>query len=168
MIVHNVSLVAASVALWKKLFPKAEIWEAEYDGDCVNESKEKGQLDGIHTLVGDQGDNATLDRWIEESNGADFDVVIDDGGHQNCQVYNSFMKLWPKLKEGGLYFMEDLQVGRNGAYTCEGYDAIADVIAQWNEQILLSSWGAVSKVTHPLPSGVKFITCQWEACVIGK
>jgi hypothetical protein len=156
------------VALWKKLFPQADIWEAEYNDECVAMSKEKGQLDGIHTLVGDQGDNATLDRWIEESNGADFDIVIDDGGHLDCQVYNSFMKLWPKLKEGGLYFMEDLQVGRMPFFTCDGYDAMVDVIAQWNEQLLLSSTDTVFKVTHPLPIGVKFIMCQWEACVIGK
>jgi hypothetical protein len=160
--------VAASVALWKKLFPKAEIWEAEFNGACVTKSKEKGQLDGIHTLVGDQGNSTTLDRWIVESNGADFDVVIDDGGHRNCQIYNTFMKLWPKLKGGGLYFMEDLQVGRSGGYRCEGYDSMLDVINQWNEQLLLSSWGTVSNVTHRLPPKVKFIMCQWEACVIGK
>lgn len=45
----------ASVQLWKKLFPKAQLWEAEYDGKCVEEAKKKGQLDGLNVLVGDQG-----------------------------------------------------------------------------------------------------------------
>ncbi len=28
------------------------------------------------------------------------------------QIYASFMGLWPSLKPGGLYFIEDLQVAR--------------------------------------------------------
>ena len=96
----------ASVALWKKVIPQAEIWEGEYDADCVEKAKEKGQLDGINVLTGDQGDVDVLDRWIEESGGGDFDVIIDDGGHQNCQIWTTFVKFWPLLKPGGLYFLE--------------------------------------------------------------
>ncbi len=29
------------------------------------------------------------------------------------QIYASFMGLWPSLKPGGLYFIEDLQVSRS-------------------------------------------------------
>ena len=47
----------ASVALWKKLFPQAELWEAEYDAKCVEQAK-------------------TLDEWLEKSGGG-FDVIID-------------------------------------------------------------------------------------------
>ena len=66
----------------------------------------------IQLLVGDQGNPQVLDQWIEQSGGADFDVVIDDGGHQNCQIWTSFLKLWPRLKPNGLYFIEDMQVAR--------------------------------------------------------
>ena len=59
----------ASVALYKKLFLKADLWEAEYDGECVKKSIEKGELDGINTLVGDQGNDIVLDSWIEQSGG---------------------------------------------------------------------------------------------------
>ena len=97
----------ASVSLWKTLFPVAELWEAEYDGACVEKAVKEGKLDGLHPLVGDQGNNATLDSWIEKS-GGQFDVVIDDGGHHNCQIKASFDKLWPQLLPGGLYFIEDI------------------------------------------------------------
>ena len=95
----------ASVNVWKELFPKAELWEAEYDANCVKKSEAEGKLNGIHVLTGDQADIATLDHWIEKS-GGDFDVIVDDGGHQSCQIWTSYLKLWPQLKSGGLYFME--------------------------------------------------------------
>merc|ERR1711865_1027912 len=65
----------ASVQVWKKLLPHAELWEAEYEGECVKKAIEKNQLEGIHTLVGDQGDFNVLDSWIETS-GGNFDIII--------------------------------------------------------------------------------------------
>ena len=59
----------ASVAIYEKMFPKAELWEAEFDAACVKNGIEKGMLDGIKTLTGDQGNPAVLDQWIEESGG---------------------------------------------------------------------------------------------------
>ena len=82
----------ASVWLWKELFPQAELWEAEFNGKCVEDSKARGQLDGFQTLVGDQGAPKVLDRWLQESKG-NFDVVIDDGGHTQCQIWTTFKKL---------------------------------------------------------------------------
>ena len=90
----------ALVALWKGLFPRAELWEAERNGDCVRNAKAKGKIEGFNVLVGDQMDVDTLDGWIATSGGG-FDVIIDDGGHQNCQIWTSFQKLWPDLLPGG-------------------------------------------------------------------
>ena len=53
----------ASVALHKKLFPQAEIWEAECNAKCVEEHRDKSLKD-VNVLVGDQGDPAVLDEWI--------------------------------------------------------------------------------------------------------
>ncbi len=99
--------VGASAQIWKILFPEAELWEGEWNADCVEKVKEEGSiLDGINVLTGDQGNVTVLDRWIEESGGGDFDVIIDDGGHQNCEVLTTFEKFWPLLRPGGLYFIE--------------------------------------------------------------
>ena len=90
----------ASTALWKKLFPEADLWEAEFNADCVE--KHRGdKLKGFNVLIGDQGNETVLDSWVQES-GGNFDVIIDDGGHQNCQIWHSFLKLWPTVKPGGL------------------------------------------------------------------
>jgi hypothetical protein len=66
-------------------------------------------LEGLNILVGDQGNPEVLDELIEKS-GGDFDVIIDDGGHTNCQIWTSLEKLWPTIKRGGSYFIEDMQV----------------------------------------------------------
>jgi hypothetical protein len=172
----------ASVALWKKLFPKAELWEAEFNGRCVDSSRAKGQLDGVFTVVGDQGDVPTLNRWVNETHGANFDIVIDDGGHKNTQIKNSFDVLWPKLNRGGLYFIEDLQVQHTPHFDDTGGKAVFQkIINDWTEQLLQHATfrrnkqkgerqqeARERKHAFPLPAHVSFIFCQAEACVIGK
>lgn len=153
----------ASVALWRKLFPRAELWEAEYDSKCVEKSKAEGKLDGLSVLVGDQMDISTLDNWINITGGANFDVVIDDGGHQQCQIWTTFQKLWPRLTPGGLYFIEDLQVSRRGRYSsasspiCEKDANVPDILK-----------GKIEELVHRRSPDIKFIFCQVDACVVGK
>ena len=89
----------ASTTLWRSLFPSATLWEAEYVARCVEKARAAGQLDGINVLVGDQEDDPTLARWVRES-GGNFDAVIDDGGHHNCQIGHSFDALWPTIIPG--------------------------------------------------------------------
>mmetsp|Transcript_43571 Transcript_43571/g.125769 ORF Transcript_43571/g.125769 Transcript_43571/m.125769 type:complete len:294 (-) Transcript_43571:60-941(-) len=168
----------ASVKLWKALLPKAEVWEAEYDLKCVEKMRALGRFDGMNVLTGDQGDPAVVQQWIAQS-GGDFDVVIDDGGHHNAQIKTSFDNLWPAVRPGGLYFLEDLQVGRMRQFSeSSGADhvAMSDVIQAWIEQLLIQKTlhpGAPetvkrSALEHPLPADVAFILCQPEACMVAK
>ncbi|CAE8599903.1 unnamed protein product [Polarella glacialis] len=152
----------ASVGLWKKLFPHAELWFGEYNGTCVTAARAKGQLQGINTVVGDQGNMSTVRQWIKES-GGEFDVVIDDGGHLNKQIRTSFETLWPAVKPGGFYFLEDLHVGR---LLRSDFPApvMSDMIQAWVEQLLTGT----SQGDFPLPSDTRAILCQHEACVIMK
>jgi len=152
----------ASVALWKTLFPHVDLWEAEYNTTCVSRARAKGRLDGMNVVTGDQGDPETLQRWVEETGGR-FDVVVDDGGHQNKQVRASFEELWPHVEPGGLYFLEDLHVGRFNIYD-DGGVVISDMVQAWVEQLLTQDVGG----DLSLPEGVQFIFCQAEACVLMK
>jgi hypothetical protein len=38
-----------------------------------------------------------------------FDFIIDDGSHVNSHQIESFRILWPFLKDGGTYIVEDVQ-----------------------------------------------------------
>lgn len=136
-------------------------------------------MDGIHTLVGDQGDFDVLKNWIANSNGG-FDVIIDDGSHANTHILSSFNLLFHEaLLPGGLYFIEDLHVGR-----LHGPDdrVISDIIQAWIDQLLVpniymqdsslrgheQNRAVKMRSKHPLPSTIKWIFCQYEACVIAK
>jgi len=152
----------ASVSLWKALFPIANLWEAEYDAACVQKCHAEGTLAGINAVTGDQGDQATVQSWVQKS-GGQFDAVVDDGGHRNKQIRTSFEELWPHVKPGGLYFLEDLQVGRRHPFS-DGGVVMSDIMQAYVEQLLTQE----ERIDLPLPENVESIFCQKEACMIKK
>ncbi len=160
----------SSVKLWKALFPEVDLWEAESDAKCVEKSTREGSLEGINVLVGDQADYNVLDSWINKSGGK-FDVIIDDGGHSNCQISNSFDKLWPQLNPGGLYFIEDLHVSRMRGPGKECGDVImGEKMDDWQQALIYETTIKSSKIRlkYPIPEGLIMVTCQAEACVLAK
>jgi hypothetical protein len=63
--------------------------------------------DRIKTFVADQANRHQLQSFID-ANGGEFDIIIDDGGHYMKQQQVSFGFLFPFVKPGGLYIIEDL------------------------------------------------------------
>jgi predicted O-methyltransferase YrrM len=56
----------------------------------------------------DQGDRAVLSRVLDQDlQGADLDLVIDDASHLYAESRASFEMLYPRLRPGGLYVLED-------------------------------------------------------------
>ena len=88
------------------------------------------------------------------------------GGHTNTQIGHSFDVLWPLIRNGGVYVIEDLQVGR-ASWTRgkRGQGVMADKIKDWIEQLLTQG---PKRFKHKIPDDVSFVYCQLEACVIGK
>ena len=127
----------------------------------------------MKTLVGDQADRQVLKQWIKSSRGR-FDVIIDDGGHTNEMIYNSFDILFRDgLKPGGLYFIEDLHVGR--LHAPYNGTTMTDLIQAWIEQLLVPNIyvnkderSTSIRSMYPIPHAVKWIFCQAEACVMAK
>lgn len=163
-----------SVAVWKRLLGKSgDIWVADNNATCVDSAVKNNQLQGVNPLSGDQSDRNVLKSWMKNSNGS-FDVIIDDGGHSNEMIYTSFDVLFNNaLAPGGLYFIEDMQVGRIHA----PYNGIimSDLIQAWTEQLIVPNRyvngdkrSEALRVKYPIPPAVKWIFCQAEACVIAK
>lgn len=61
---------------------------------------------GIEIHVGDQSDGEFLGSLSERYGG--FDIVLDDGGHFPGHQIASITHLWPSLRVGGVYLVEDL------------------------------------------------------------
>jgi hypothetical protein len=91
----------ASLRMWKDYFPFGKI----YALDLLDKSRLEEPR--IRTFQGDQTDPEALMRVTNES--GDLDIIIDDGSHRNDHVIRTFELLFPRLKLGGLYFVEDVQ-----------------------------------------------------------
>jgi hypothetical protein len=66
---------------------------------------------------------------------APLDFIIDDGDHQPCAVRTVYEVLWPLLRVGGVYVIEDLQVARTPAFHPETgpiFDGVAARLAAEN------------------------------------
>lgn len=104
-----------SLGLWNNWFRHEdyELWVADYDFKCY-EQLAKPVMDSmprVNFLYGNQYNPASIASWVMESGGG-FDVVVDDGAHSNEAIRTTFHGLWPYVKPGGLYFIEDLSFGR--------------------------------------------------------
>ena len=89
-----------SLRMFSDYFNKSNIVGLDIENKDYN-------IERVEIFCGDQSDKKILNRIIEKYK--TFDVIIDDGSHKNKDVINSFNHLFPYLKFGGLYVIEDLQ-----------------------------------------------------------
>ncbi len=90
-----------SLRMWKKYFPFGRITSVDiHDKSLLQERR-------IRIYQGSQADRAFMEQVVAEA--GPFDIIIDDGSHINAHVIESFRILFPTLKTGGIYVVEDLQ-----------------------------------------------------------
>lgn len=93
--------------MWYDFFPNAMIYGIDDFSDINCPPKEKIENDRIKILECSQTEEKKI---IDFFNGIDFDMIIDDGSHMSWHQQISFRFLFPKLKSGNYYFIEDLGV----------------------------------------------------------
>jgi hypothetical protein len=90
-----------SMQLWKKYFGiDAHIYAIDINPDCKKLEEENTTI-----FIGSQSDEHFLKRVASQL--PELDIVLDDGGHTMNQQLVSFDTLYLKVKEGGLYVVED-------------------------------------------------------------
>jgi len=99
-------LYGDSARMWKEYFPQAELYFIDNDPKAF-ETYGKDLASSCHFYVLDQADRKALLDFAVKSEG-DFDIIVDDGGHKMHQQINSFEVLFPFLKSGGIYVIEDM------------------------------------------------------------
>jgi 8-demethyl-8-alpha-L-rhamnosyltetracenomycin-C 2'-O-methyltransferase len=92
--------------MWDRYFPRAELHFVD-NLPAAFADHSGGLSSRCHFHVSDQGNTEDL-RGLVQKTGGEFDVVIDDGGHRMDQQLVSFKTLFPHVKSGGLYIIEDL------------------------------------------------------------
>lgn len=96
---ENREIGGASLKMWNKVFPLAEI----YGLDIYEKTELNSEM--IKTFIVDQGDANALNIFSEEN--GPFDIIIDDGSHRRSDQLTSLFNLIPHVKPGGYYILED-------------------------------------------------------------
>lgn len=90
-----------SLRMWRSYFPNAHVYG-------IDIYEKRFSPDGrITVLQGDQSDTSFLAR-VSDAYGP-FDLIVDDGSHLGPDQIASFGALFPTVRPGGLYVIEDLE-----------------------------------------------------------
>lgn len=101
MLEIGVSL-GGSLELWRRYFgDKATIFGIDIDPACASRFDRPNQV-----RIGSQADPVFLRSVVKEMGAPD--IILDDGSHVANHQMASFRTLWPLLKPGGLYAIEDM------------------------------------------------------------
>ena len=95
----------ASLVAWHDSFSKVEIYGIDR---AVPIGDKYPDISFAKVLLGDQSYPPFMEKVARDI--GEIDVVIDDGGHFSDDQQVSFKALWPAVKQGGLYVMEDLWI----------------------------------------------------------
>jgi cephalosporin hydroxylase len=91
-----------SLEIWKKYLPQ----NSEIHGVDIN--KKCTQLkfsEGISFHLGSAADKNFMEKTFSD---IQFDLILDDGSHVCKEVIQTFEHLFPKIKNGGCYVIEDM------------------------------------------------------------
>lgn len=94
-----------SLRAWEEYFTNAQIYGVDII-DCKKDDSAR-----IKTFIGSQTDAKFLDGLFQE---IDPKIIIDDGSHDSKDQIFSFEYLFPKLKSGGYYCIEDILCSYDG------------------------------------------------------
>jgi hypothetical protein len=98
----------ASLRMWSRYFPYAQIFGIDINSATFLDN------DRVHTGVVDQGDPTQIRTFLAEKQVDRLDIIVDDGSHRPDHQQISFETLFPYLRPGGLYFIEDLMANGMG------------------------------------------------------
>lgn len=99
-----------SVQTWLEYFPVGRVYGVDVikNTNPWNDTLSAAPANERYKFLdGNQGDPEFWQAFISEC-GTDFDVIIDDGSHISSDIMTTFTCLWPHVKLGGLYEIEDL------------------------------------------------------------
>lgn len=92
----------ASLKVWKEYFKKAQIYGADIDKNILFKQ------DRIKTYYVDQLDTRSIKEMWKKIKIKNFDIIIDDGLHTAKAIINCFVNSFKKLKNNGVYIIEDV------------------------------------------------------------
>jgi cephalosporin hydroxylase len=126
-----------SLQMWRNYFGRrARITGVDIDLRCARLTGDR-----INVVIGDQENREFLKELADQV--GEIDVVIEDGGHAMGQQIATFEELWPRVRDGGVFLIEDLHTSywrkygggykRSGTFIEYAKDLI-DQLHAWHSQ----------------------------------
>lgn len=106
--INDTRFPGGCLKFWDIIFDQMEY----YGFDIVDCSHLAFNTDKIKIFRGDQNNKNNLLEFVYKFNLPDrIDFIIDDGSHYSEHILTAFEQLYPFIKDGGTYFIEDLHAG---------------------------------------------------------
>ena len=121
-----------SIRMWRDYFTTGNLVGA----DILDLSHVVLSNTQIH--ICDQSDRDQLNDLVKKTFN-EFDIIIDDGGHWQHQQQITLGYMFPYLKSGGVFVIEDLHTANHPAYTRPGDVATLDILRNWRDNNVLIS-----------------------------
>jgi len=139
----------SSLRMWEAFLPNAAIFGIDINPTCLDHATPRSRV-----FIGDQGDPNFLQSVVDAA-GRKFDVIIDDGSHVMEHHQASLKFLWPHLRDGGWYAIEDLHTCMSKDYG-GGYRSPSSTI-ELVLKPLLDSLSAPNVKPAPFVAGVSSV-----------
>jgi hypothetical protein len=110
-----------SLKLWRELFSfESNIWGIDISNNVPQFPKDAK----MKVLIGSSTSDKDRKQLQATLKGEKFDIIVDDGDHNDWAQYLTFQLLGPLLKPTGVYIIEDnfVKDGRYGYYDHCGFD----------------------------------------------
>ena len=113
-----------SIRMWRDYFTTGDLVGA----DILDLSHVVLPKTQIH--ICDQSERTQLTELVNKTFN-EFDIIIDDGGHWQHRQQITLGHMFPFLKSGGVFVIEDLHTANHPAYTRPGDVATLDILHTW-------------------------------------
>jgi hypothetical protein len=144
-----------SLEMWQEYFPKATITAIDI------EPKTKYDTARVKTFVADQANREALKK-VTDAAGKDFDILLDDGGHTMEQQQVSLGMLFPYVKPGGYYILEDVHTSIPALWPNYGVAADGSNSTLKMIQDFMGSAPPLFKSTYMTPEELAYLNANVE------
>jgi predicted O-methyltransferase YrrM len=166
----------ASIRTWLEYFPGARVVGLDADPNVLSDLDESLVRDPrLDLVMVDQARREDLGAMLGSYPGP-YDLILDDGGHTMAQQQTSLAVLFPHVRPGGFYVIEDLHTSllpcvetRDGAGNVRRYETgcdsattttLAFLRALRAGQVPVSDWMGVGEVRFVLESAARIEVCD--------
>ncbi len=90
-----------SLLAWREVFPQALIVGMDLNPPCFSMTVSRVEFHLADQRLCEDCDRVAKDRQ--------FDLIVDDASHQPADILVCLLWMWPHLRPGGIYVIEDLE-----------------------------------------------------------